>query len=876
VNAKKTILVTGGAGFIGSRLCERLRQGGHRVISLDNYFAGSRENHIAGVEYREGHTKDIARHIPEKIDLIYHLGEYARVEQSLLERDVVYDLNFRGTEGVIEFWKKRRCKLIYAGSSSKFSIDSTKYSTPYIHTKSHNSKVIKQTGDAGNLPYAIAYFYNVYGQGERAGIYGTVIEAFKRMYLSGAPLAVTSPGTQKRNFTHVEDIVDGLLLLGENGRGDEYGLGNEQSFTILDVAQLFGGDIVMLPPRAGNRMESGLDVRKSRELGWAPVRSLEEYVREFTRAHPRGTPRERRVLVFSTTFYPVMGPAEQTLMTLMWEMSDIEFDIVTAKFTREEPDESALPKNVHIYRVGFGNPLDKYLLPLLGFLKGNELHRKHRYLFAWSLMASYAALAGTLLKRAARLPLLVTLADQKLSHLSGMARTFFRLILSDADQVYGMSSSQEGHAATIAKRTLSRNALGDGDAFANQLRYAYAETLLGEEKPAKKKILIFSLAYYPHVGGAEVAIKEITDRIAPSDVEFHLITLRFELESPKEEMLGNIHVHRVGSGSSYLSKILFIPRAALEAMRLHRKLHFDAAWTMMSYMVFPIALMRFLGTRINYVLTLQDGDPFEQVFGRWYIWPLLPILRYGFRHASAVSVLSIYLTAWAHRMGYQGRAVVVPNGADTARFSREYPESQVNAIKDKLGKGMGDVWLITTSRLVQKNGLDDVIRALPLLPENVKFLILGTGPDEWKLKLLTLNSKLGTRVQFLGHIDHAELPLYLKASDVFIRPSRTEAFGASFAEAMAAGLPVVATQEGGLSDFIFDEKRNPDKPITAWAVDRDSPKQIAEAVKDIMSHPEKVRAVTATAKAMVIKKYDWNLIAKSMREKVFRKVLGER
>ena len=116
---QKTIVVTGGAGFVGSHLCERLVKDGHKVISLDNYFAGSKENHVPGVEYREGHTKDIENLIPETPDIIYHLGEYSRVAKSLEEPEIVLDLNMQGTAGVLEFWRKKKCKLVYAGSSTK-------------------------------------------------------------------------------------------------------------------------------------------------------------------------------------------------------------------------------------------------------------------------------------------------------------------------------------------------------------------------------------------------------------------------------------------------------------------------------------------------------------------------------------------------------------------------------------------------------------------------------------------------------------------------------------------------------------------------------------------------------------------------------------
>src|SRR3990167_25162 len=111
---KKTVLVTGGAGFIGSHLCNRLKAENCTVISLDNYFTGSRDNHISGVEYREGHTKDIERHIPETPDVIYHLGEYSRVEKSVEEPALVWDLNVAGTFGVVEYWRKRKCKPVYA------------------------------------------------------------------------------------------------------------------------------------------------------------------------------------------------------------------------------------------------------------------------------------------------------------------------------------------------------------------------------------------------------------------------------------------------------------------------------------------------------------------------------------------------------------------------------------------------------------------------------------------------------------------------------------------------------------------------------------------------------------------------------------------
>jgi UDP-glucose 4-epimerase len=279
----KHILVTGGAGFIGSNLCRRLKADGHTITSLDNYFTGVKENHIEGVEYREGHTKDIATHIPETPDLIYHLGEYSRVEKSFTEPDVVWDLNVAGTFAVLEFCRLRGSKLVYAGSSTKFADGGLgRDESPYAYTKASNTELVRNYGLWFKIPYAITYFYNVYGPGERAGAYGTLIEIFRQKHIVGEPLTVRSPGTQKRNFTHVDDIIAGLVLVGEKGEGDDFGIGDERAHTVLEVADMFGGEVVMAPNVPGNRMGSTIDTSEVRSLGWEPKHALVDYVQSVT------------------------------------------------------------------------------------------------------------------------------------------------------------------------------------------------------------------------------------------------------------------------------------------------------------------------------------------------------------------------------------------------------------------------------------------------------------------------------------------------------------------------------------------------------------------------------------------------------------------
>ena len=283
MNDLKKILVVGGAGFIGSNLCRKLAKiPSNEVYSLDDYSSGNRRNHVQNVVYITGESSQIKEKIKFKPQIIYHLGEYSRVENSFFNFDKVFSSNIVGTSEVVKFAHSINAKLIYAASSTKFSEgEMPTGQSPYAWTKATNVELIKNYSNWYGLNHAIAYFYNAYGNNENGvGSYATLIGIFLEQYRSGRPLTVVRPGTQKRNFTHVDDIVDALLLIEKYGSGDGYGIGHEDAYSVLQVAEMFGSNIKYLDARKGNRRDAALNIQKTIDLGWKSKRSLPEYINQ--------------------------------------------------------------------------------------------------------------------------------------------------------------------------------------------------------------------------------------------------------------------------------------------------------------------------------------------------------------------------------------------------------------------------------------------------------------------------------------------------------------------------------------------------------------------------------------------------------------------
>jgi len=385
----------------------------------------------------------------------------------------------------------------------------------------------------------------------------------------------------------------------------------------------------------------------------------------------------------------------------------------------------------------------------------------------------------------------------------------------------------------------------------------------------KKNILIFSIAYYPFVGGAEVAVREICRRLG--DFKFSIITLRMDRNLPKVEVDGNITIYRIGfsakrTGSFInlsinwpltVSKYLFPFWACFRALMLNRRAEFDVAWSIMAnYAGFAALFYKLIKPKTLFVLTLQEGDDLEYIKKRVGIF--MPIFRKIFHKADKVQAISNFLADFGESMGYQKERIVISNGVDIENFSRSLSEDEIRKAERVLGKKPGEFFIITSSRLVKKNAVDVVINSLGFLPENYKFFIAGTGIEMDELKKLARDLKVSDRVSFGGFVDHKDLPAMLKASDVFVRPSRSEGMGNSFIEAMVAGLPVVATPVGGIPDFLKDGE-------TGLFCKIDDPRDLADKIKLLSKNQELRAEIIRRAEDLASEKYSWEAIAPRMR-----------
>ena len=291
---KKIIIVTGGSGFVGSNLIKYFIEKTKKdIISLDDYSSGSKKNHIKSkrVKYIEGNTKNIDNILKKyvnEIHSLFHFGEFSRIYQSFLKMNKCIQSNSIGSNAVFNFCLKHKIKLIYSATSASLgNKGKDKNLSPYAFTKAKNLELLENLRRWFNFKYEVIFFYNVYGPGQiKKGTMSTVIGIFEDCYSKNLPLPVVKPGSQSRRFTHITDTVKVCYKAWKNDKSRFYSISNRNSYTILEVAKMFGKKIRFLPARKGERYASALtNLTLSKKIyrTYGKI-NLKNYVKEFVKS----------------------------------------------------------------------------------------------------------------------------------------------------------------------------------------------------------------------------------------------------------------------------------------------------------------------------------------------------------------------------------------------------------------------------------------------------------------------------------------------------------------------------------------------------------------------------------------------------------------
>jgi UDP-glucose 4-epimerase len=277
------ILVTGGAGFIGSNLIQALLLSKHDVFSLDNYSTGYKSNEVEGCIYVNDDILNIDKVFDIQFDVIFHLAALARIHPSFIKPHETFISNVNGTESVLEYARKHNSKVIFSGSSSRWH---NPHQSPYATSKYIGEELCKMYKKSFNLQVQVARFYNVYGPNEIiTGDYKTLIGVWRDQMNNNKPLTIIGDGDQRRDFTYVGDIIDGLILIMNSNiyHEDAWELGTGLNYSINEIYKIFEEKYnvsnIYIPDQPGNyRVTLREDDDTLNKLGWKPTDKLKQYI----------------------------------------------------------------------------------------------------------------------------------------------------------------------------------------------------------------------------------------------------------------------------------------------------------------------------------------------------------------------------------------------------------------------------------------------------------------------------------------------------------------------------------------------------------------------------------------------------------------------
>jgi len=507
---RKTILIAGGAGFIGSHLTEKYLNAGHRVIVIDNLQTTWKPKNISQYlsnprfRFIKADIND-KLDIAEKIDWIFNCacaGSYTSYQFNPVH---TVKTNTVGMINLLELARSNDARILQTSTSEIYGdpLESPQKESYHGNVNSLGPRACydegKRVAETLCMDYHREYgvdvrivrIFNSYGPNMDVND-GRAITNFVMNALQNRDLLIYGDGTNTRSFQYIDDLTRGLdCMMNVEGVTGPINLGNPGEITMKDLAEKVihatgsTSKLVFVAGATDDPRRRCPDIALAKSaLGWEPRVPLADGLKKTIEYFKSIEPAEKKVLVFATTYYPDMGPAEEALFELSKQMPDTEFHIVTTKFKKGRISLEEVGTDL-VHRVGVGHALDKYLLPILGMLKAHRLNKEYNYRFVWSVMGSYSGLAALLFRMLnTDSNLLVTLDDKEVGRgglKARLLRPIYQLILGKAGTIY-VSNIALSQGSLLLKDLPSVSGTGDTKSFMNKVRFSYAELANKQEK----------------------------------------------------------------------------------------------------------------------------------------------------------------------------------------------------------------------------------------------------------------------------------------------------------------------------------------------------------------------------------------------------------